>query len=185
MPKPIRLSMSPESIRRISLPILVSLAYGTPINFKEIYTEGITEHHADRYRLRERVRIYDQVAGYRETIDGEIEARVHPTMLPATSPIAQVEGVYNAIQLVGDAVGDVVLYGRGAGSMPTGSAVVSDVIAIGAICSRASSDGCRLASFQQDQTTAPPDADDGRNQLALLPAVYSGRSTRCVGTDRR
>jgi len=58
-----------------------------------------------------------------------VEARVHPTMLGAESPLAKIEGVYNAIQLIGDAVGDVVLSGRGAGDLAAGSAVVSDIIA--------------------------------------------------------
>jgi len=89
--------------------------------------------------------------GIAKLADGKIEARVHPTMLPAASPLAQVEDVYNAIQLVGDAVGDVVLYGRGAGSMPTGSAVVSDVIAIGRNLLTGGVGRVPAASFQQDQ----------------------------------
>jgi homoserine dehydrogenase len=72
-------------------------------------------------------------------------------MLPSASPIAKVDGVYNAIQLVGDAVGDVMLYGRGAGSLPTGSAVVSDVIAIGRNLLTGAIGRVPAASFQQDQ----------------------------------
>ncbi len=72
-------------------------------------------------------------------------------MVPSVSPIAQVDDVYNAIQLVGDAVGDVVLYGRGAGSMPTGSAVVSDVIAIGRNLLKGAVGRVPVASFRQDQ----------------------------------
>src|SRR5213593_4231498 len=59
-----------------------------------------------------------------------VETRVHPTMVPEDYPIAKVGGVYNAIQIVGDACGDIMLYGRGAGSMPTGSAVVGDIMDI-------------------------------------------------------
>lgn len=113
------------------LAILVSLAYGTPVNFKEIYTEGITHITPTDIAYAKEFGFTIKLLGIAKLMDGEVEARVHPTMLPSISPIAQVEGVYNAIQLVGDAVGDVVLYGRGAGSLPTGSAVVSDVIAIG------------------------------------------------------
>src|SRR6266571_1943736 len=61
---------------------------------------------------------------------GQAEARVHPTMVPDDYPIAKVAGVYNAIQIVGNACDDIMLYGRGAGSMPTGSAVVADVMDI-------------------------------------------------------
>lgn len=115
------------------LAILVSLAYGTPVNFKEIFTEGITHVTPTDIAYAKEFGFTIKLLGIAKLADGEVEARVHPTMVPSASPIAQVDGVYNAIQLVGDAVGDVILYGRGAGSMPTGSAVVSDVIAIGRI----------------------------------------------------
>jgi len=61
---------------------------------------------------------------------GKAEARVHPTMVPDDYPIAKVGGVYNAIQIVGDACQDIMLYGRGAGALPTGSAVVADIMDI-------------------------------------------------------
>ena len=70
-----------------------------------------------------------KLLGIAKLVEGDVEARVHPTMLGAESPLANVEGVYNAIQLIGDAVGDVVLSGRGAGDLAAGSAVVSDIIA--------------------------------------------------------
>lgn len=133
------------------LAILVSLAYGTPVNFKEIYTEGITHITPTDIAYAKEFGFTIKLLGIAKLVDGEVEARVHPTMLPAHSPIAQVEGVYNAIQLVGDAVGDVVLYGRGAGSMPTGSAVVSDVIAIGRNLLKGAVGRVPPASFQQDQ----------------------------------
>ncbi len=133
------------------LAILVSLAYGTPVNFKEIYTEGITNITPTDIAYAKQFGCTIKLLGVAKLVDGEIEARVHPTMLPSTSPIAQVEDVYNAIQLVGDAVGDVVLYGRGAGSMPTGSAVVSDVISIGRNLLKGAVGRVPVASFQQDQ----------------------------------
>lgn len=133
------------------LAILVSLAYGTPVNFKEIYTEGITHITPTDIAYAKEFGFTIKLLGIAKLVDGEVEARVHPTMLPSVSPIAQVEGVYNAIQLVGDAVGDVVLYGRGAGSMPTGSAVVSDVIAIGRNLLKGAIGRVPAASFQQDQ----------------------------------
>ena len=133
------------------LAILVSLAYGTPVNFKEIYTEGITHITPTDIAYAKEFGFTIKLLGIAKFVDGEVEARVHPTMLSSASPIAQVEGVYNAIQLVGDAVGDVVLYGRGAGSMPTGSAVVSDVIAIGRNLLKGAVGRVPPASFQQDQ----------------------------------
>jgi homoserine dehydrogenase len=133
------------------LTIMVSLAYGTPVNFKEVYTEGIT-------RLTPLDIAYAQEFGFTIKLlaiakysDGEIEARVHPTMVASSSQIAKVDGVYNAIQLVGDAVEDVVLYGRGAGAMPTGSAVVGDIIAIGRNLLKGATGRVPPASIQQDQ----------------------------------
>jgi homoserine dehydrogenase len=133
------------------LAILVSLAYGTPVNIKDIYTEGITHITPTDIAYAKEFGYTIKLLGIAKLVDGEIEARVHPTMLPSTSPIAQVEGVYNAIQLVGDAVGDVVLYGRGAGSLPTGSAVVSDVMAIGRNLLKGAAGRVPVASFQQHQ----------------------------------
>jgi homoserine dehydrogenase len=133
------------------LAIMVSLAYGTPVNVKDIYTEGITRITPVDIAYAEEFGYTIKLLGIAKSLDGEIEARVHPTMVPSASPIAQVEGVYNAIQLVGDAVGDIVLYGQGAGSMPTGSAVVSDVIAIARNLLRGVAGRVPPASFQQDQ----------------------------------
>ncbi len=133
------------------LAIMVNLAYGTPVNVKDIYTEGITRITPVDIAYAEEFGYTIKLLGIAKSLDGEIEARVHPTMVPSASPIAQVEGVYNAIQLVGDAVGDIVLYGRGAGSMPTGSAVVSDVIAIARNLLRDAAGLVPPASFQQDQ----------------------------------
>jgi homoserine dehydrogenase len=133
------------------LAILVNLAYGTPVNFKEIYTEGITHITPIDIAYAKEFGFTIKLLGIAKLADGDVEARVHPTMVPSASPIAQVDGVYNAIQLVGDAVGDVVLYGRGAGSMPTGSAVVSDVIAIGRNLLKGAVGRVPVASFRQDQ----------------------------------
>src|SRR5437879_2901071 len=113
------------------LAILVNLAFGAHVDLKEIYTEGIT--------LISPLDIdFGRVLGYRVKLlaiakmheGGRCEARVHATMVPDEYPIAKVVGVYNAIQIVGNACGDIMLYGRGAGSLPTGSAVVGDIMDI-------------------------------------------------------
>ncbi|MBI3810092.1 MAG: homoserine dehydrogenase, partial [Nitrospirae bacterium] len=117
------------------LAILITLAFGTPVNFKDVYVEGITGiapmdiAYATEFGYTIKLLA---IAKLREGEAGggaaELEARVHPTMIASDAPIARVGGVYNAIQVTGDAVGDIMLYGRGAGSLPTASAVVSDVI---------------------------------------------------------
>ncbi len=112
------------------LAIMVSLAYGSPVNVKDVYTEGIQRLSALDVRYASELGMTVKLLGVAKFRDGEIEARVHPTMIDKMAPLAQVHGVYNAMHVVGDAVGDVMLYGQGAGSLPTGSAVVSDVVDI-------------------------------------------------------
>ncbi|MBF0496645.1 MAG: homoserine dehydrogenase [Deltaproteobacteria bacterium] len=115
------------------LAILISLSYGAKVDFhdKNFFIEGITgitpldiAYAADlgyRVKLMAISRIHD---------DG-IEARVHPTMIPKSHVLANVLQAYNAVHITGHAVGDILLYGLGAGRMPTGSAVVSDLIDLG------------------------------------------------------
>ncbi len=110
------------------LTILLGIAYGVPMDFKAVYTEGISKiTPLDIQFIKE--------FGYRIKLlaiskdDGEaIEARVHPTLIPADSMLASVNEAYNALYVKGDAVGNVMFYGPGAGMMPTGSAVVSDLV---------------------------------------------------------
>ena len=111
------------------LAILVNLGFGTPVNFKDLYTEGITHITEHDIAYAKEFGYTIKLLGIAKLVEGDVEARVHPTMLAADSPLAKIEGVYNAIQLIGDAVGDVVLSGRGAGDLAAGSAVVSDIIA--------------------------------------------------------
>jgi len=133
------------------LVILTSLAFGTPINFKDLYTEGITHITQRDIAYAWKLGYTIKLLGIAKLVGGEIEARVHPTMIASSLPIAKVEGVYNAIQLVGDAVGDVVLYGRGAGDLPAGSAVVSDVISLARNLLKSAIGRIPPASFQQNQ----------------------------------
>ncbi len=110
------------------LTILLAIAYGVPIDSEAVYTDGISKvTPLDIKFIKE--------FGYRIKLlaiskdDGEaIEARVHPTLIPDDSMLANVNEAYNALYIKGDAVGNVMLYGPGAGMMPTGSAVVSDLV---------------------------------------------------------
>ncbi len=110
------------------LVIMVNLAYGTPLPMSAVYTEGIAKISTVDMTFARELGFTIKLLGIAKCQDQVIEARVHPTLVPTESPIAQVHGVYNAIHLVGDAVGDIVLYGQGAGSLPTASAVVGDII---------------------------------------------------------
>ena len=133
------------------LAILANLAFGTPINFKDLYTEGITHLTEHDITYAREFGYTIKLLGIAKLIEGEVEARVHPTMLPADSPLAKIEGVYNAVQLVGDAVGDVVLVGRGAGDLAAGSAVVSDIVASARNLLKGGVGRVPPASFQADE----------------------------------
>jgi homoserine dehydrogenase len=113
------------------LAILVNLAFGTNVKPRDIYTEGISSIRPIDIDFGKEFGYKLKLLAIAKYRDGKVESRVHPTMVPDDYPIAQVQGVYNAIQIVGDACGDIMLYGRGAGSLPTGSAVVGDIIDIG------------------------------------------------------
>lgn len=113
------------------LAVLTMLAFGTPVRFDDIYTEGISKITPLDIDFARDLGYKIKLLAITKTVNDEIEARVHPTMLPETYPIATVDGVFNALSVVGDAVGSTMFYGRGAGDMPTGSAVVSDIIDIG------------------------------------------------------
>ena len=110
------------------LTILASIAFGIPLQFDKVYTEGITQitrldvEYAEQlgYRIK-------HLGIARKTAEG-IELRVHPTLIPERRLIANVNGVMNAVLLKGDAVGSTLYYGAGAGAEPTASAVVADVI---------------------------------------------------------
>jgi homoserine dehydrogenase len=113
------------------LAVLASLCFGTRIDFNAIYTEGITGISGIDIRFAEQFgyRIKLLAIG-KQTDDGQLEVRVHPTMIPLHNPLADVNGVFNAIRLTGDFVGPVMFYGRGAGQNPTASAIVGDLIEI-------------------------------------------------------
>lgn len=112
------------------LAILATLAFGIRVAVEDIFVEGISEITPLDIQ-------YSSELGYRIKLlaigkgDGDrVELRVHPTMLPANHLLSTVDGVYNAIYLSGDAVGPTMFYGQGAGGLPTGSAVVSDIVDI-------------------------------------------------------
>jgi homoserine dehydrogenase len=110
------------------LAILVALCYGTTISLDDIYTEGITHIKPIDIEFAKEFGYEIKLLAISKQEDGKIEARVHPTMIPEHHVLAAIDGAYNAVLLRGDAVGNVMFTGMGAGMMPTASAVVSDVI---------------------------------------------------------
>lgn len=112
------------------LTILSSLAYGIPLSCKDVYTEGITRVTPKDIEFAYELGYKIKLLAIAKFVQGEVEMRVHPTMIPEDYLISKVDGVFNAVYIEGDAVGSALYYGRGAGDMPTGSAIVSDIIDI-------------------------------------------------------
>ncbi|MBI5206836.1 MAG: homoserine dehydrogenase [Candidatus Firestonebacteria bacterium] len=112
------------------LSILAYLAYGCFFPFKNIYTEGISQVTPLDITYARELGYVIKLLGIIKNINNRIELRVHPTMIPIDYLLASVNGVFNGIYISGDPVGDTLFYGRGAGALPTGSAVVSDVMDI-------------------------------------------------------
>ena len=112
------------------LAILASVAFGRPVDLKGVYTEGI--RHISRLDIdfAEELGYRIKLLGIARLTENGLEQRVHPCMVPRATPIAAVEGVFNAVVAEGDFVGRVVLEGRGAGAFPTASAVASDLVDI-------------------------------------------------------
>ena len=110
------------------LSILSSLAFNRFLPVELIYREGISNVQAEDIAIGKQLGYTIKLLAIAKLIDGKIEARVHPVFLKNSHPRASVSGSFNGVFLVGDNVGDIMLYGRGAGSLPTGSAVVSDIV---------------------------------------------------------
>ena len=111
--------------------ILTSLAYETEINLDDIYIEGVTDitQHDIQYAREFGYQI--KLLAIAKLLEGnKIQVRVHPTMLPEDTMLANVDGVFNAIYVLGNAAGATMFYGRGAGQMPAASAVVGDIVEI-------------------------------------------------------
>ncbi|MGE0211253.1 MAG: homoserine dehydrogenase [Parvibaculaceae bacterium] len=109
------------------LAILTSLAFGTEIDLASVYIEGIERVTLADIRNAADLGYKIKLLGIAVETDDGIEQRVHPTLVPEESPIADVHGVFNAVALHGDFVGDLMLEGRGAGAHPTASSVVGDI----------------------------------------------------------
>jgi homoserine dehydrogenase len=112
------------------LAILAFLSYGISIPFEDISVEGISQIETQDIEFASELGYKVKLLAIAKASNSEIELRVHPTMLPNDYLIAKVEGAFNAIYVEGDATGSTLYYGRGAGDLPTGSAVVSDIVSI-------------------------------------------------------
>ncbi|MBN1569973.1 MAG: homoserine dehydrogenase [Acidobacteria bacterium] len=112
------------------LQILATLAFRTSVKLKDIYVEGISRITPQDIALAREMGFRIKLLAIAKAVNGLLELRVHPTMIPESSPMSAVSGVFNAVFLSGDVVNDLMFYGRGAGQMPTASSVWADIVEI-------------------------------------------------------
>ncbi|MFZ3047292.1 MAG: homoserine dehydrogenase [Desulfatirhabdiaceae bacterium] len=112
------------------LGIISTLAYGSDVNLNDIYVEGISRISPMDIEFADQFDYRIKLLAISKCRNNAIEARVHPTMISRDNLLSSVNGSLNALTITGDAAGDILLYGRGAGMMPTASAIVSDLIDI-------------------------------------------------------
>ncbi len=110
--------------------LMSAIAFGIPVQFDKAYVEGITNLAAQDIRYAEQLGYRIKLLGITKRVANGIELRVHPSLIPAKRLLANVEGAMNAVVVHGDAVGTTLYYGKGAGSEPTASAVIADLVDI-------------------------------------------------------
>lgn len=138
------------------LTILASIAFGIPLQFERVYTEGISTITREDVSYAEELGYRIKHLGIAKKTDRGIELRVHPTLIPEQRLIANVNGVMNAVLAMGDAVGPTLYYGPGAGAEPTGSAVVADIVDVVRVLDASPANQVPQLAFQSDALSDLP-----------------------------
>lgn len=131
--------------------IMSAIAFGVPVQFDRAYVEGITKLAAQDIHYAEQLGYRIKLLGITKRVPKGIELRVHPCLVPAKRLIANVEGAMNAVMVQGDAVGTTLYYGKGAGSEPTASAVIADLVDITRLHTADAANRVPHLAFQPDQ----------------------------------
>jgi homoserine dehydrogenase len=138
------------------LAIMSAIAFGVPMQFEKAYTEGISKLTREDIGYAEELGYRIKLLGITRRADHGIELRVHPTLVPATRLIANVEGPMNAVLVKGDAVGPTLYYGPGAGAEPTASAVIADLVDVTRMHTADPEHRVPHLAFQPDQLSDIP-----------------------------
>jgi homoserine dehydrogenase len=138
------------------LTILASIAFGIPLQFDAVFTEGITKITREDVTYAEELGYRIKHLGVTRRTDKGVELRVHPTLIPERRLIANVDGVMNAVLVKGDAVGPTLYYGAGAGDEPTASAVVADVVDVVRVLTSDPENRVPHLAFQPDSLSNLP-----------------------------
>ncbi len=138
------------------LSIMAAIGFGIPMQFSAVYTEGISKLTREDIRYAEELGYRIKLLGIAKRKAGGIELRVHPTLIPERQLIANVEGVMNAVLVKGDAVGQTMYYGAGAGAEPTASAVIADLVDVARTLTADPEHRVPHLAFQPDQLSNTP-----------------------------
>ena len=138
------------------LTLMASIAFGIPVRFEDAYVEGITTVEQTDIRYAERLGYRLKLLGITRRREDGVELRVHPCLVPGTRLIANVEGVMNAVLVQGDAVGPTLYYGAGAGSQPTASAVIADLVDVARLITADPGQRVPHLAFQPDRMSDIP-----------------------------
>ncbi len=136
--------------------LMSAMAFGVPVQFDKAYVEGIAQLGAQDIKYAEQLGYRIKLLGITKKTDKGIELRVHPTLVPNKRLIANVEGAMNAVMVHGDAVGTTLYYGKGAGSEPTASAVIADLIDIARLHNADPAQRVPHLAFQPDAMSNMP-----------------------------
>ena len=136
--------------------IMSAIAFGVPVQFEKAYIEGITQLESVDIKYAEQLGYRIKLLGITKRMANGIELRVHPTLIPAKRLIANVEGAMNAVLVNSDAVGATLYYGKGAGSEPTASAVIADLVDIARVDSVDPEHRVPYLAFQPDAMKDTP-----------------------------
>ena len=136
--------------------LMSAIAFGIPVQFDRAYVEGITQLGAQDIKYAEQLGYRIKLLGITKRTDKGIELRVHPSLVPVKRLIANVEGAMNAVMVHGDAVGTTLYYGKGAGSEPTASAVIADLVDITRLHTADAAHRVPHLAFQPDAMSDTP-----------------------------
>jgi homoserine dehydrogenase len=136
--------------------IMAAIGFGIPVQFDKAHVEGITKLTATDIKYAEQLGYRIKLLGISKRRDNGIELRVHPTLVPNKRLIANVEGAMNAVMVQGDAVGTTLYYGKGAGSEPTASAVIADLVDITRMATATAAQRVPALAFQPGSMNTMP-----------------------------
>ena len=167
------------------LTILSAIAFGTPLQFESVYTEGISSLELTDVDYARELGYRIKHLGIAKNIDGKLELRVHPTLIPKRRLLANVDGVMNAVLVKGDAVGNTLHYGAGAGALPTASAVVADIVDVARLLNSDSAARVPSLGFTQESIVELPTKSSSEFESAFylrvevkdVPGVMSSLSS--------